>query len=269
MKTLCLLILVIQSFTAFASGDFRQSGTRASSMAKSSVALYDIWSTFNNQAGLAYVPTFAAAIYYENQFLVKELGYKAAAIALPVKAGAFGIALSNFGFEKYNESKIGLAYGRKITDYFSAGVQLNYCMLNQQEVYPNVRFLTFEAGILAQVSKQLTIGVHVYNPFYAKTSKFAGEYTESTFRLGAAYQCTKELIVTIEGDKISNSKPHLKTGIEYSIKNRIQLRGGVSTDPSFFTFGCGLNYSKLQLDIGFAWHQVLGFSPSTSVIYAF
>ncbi len=261
--------LLLLSESVLASGEYHQAGTRSASMAKASVALSDVWCTFNNQAGLAKLSAFTGAIYYENHFLLKETSYKAAAFAAPLKTGTIGFAYSQYGFSKYAENKFGLAYAFKLSDHIAAGVQLDYYLFTQQEIYPNNRFLTFEAGVQGFITEKLTIGVHVYNPVYRKISRLSPEKTDCTFRIGAAYKCTRDLTVTMEGDKSSSDKPQFKAGVEYSIQNRFEIRAGVSTDPSFFTFGAGMNFGKLHADFGFAWHQLLGYSPSTSLIYAF
>ena len=51
---------------------------------------------------------------------IKELSHGALALALPTNAGTFGLSYSYFGYSKYNESKIGLAYAKKLFEKISA-----------------------------------------------------------------------------------------------------------------------------------------------------
>ena len=86
----------------------------------------DIWSIYHNQAGLGYIQTPTASVFYENKFLISNFAYAGFAGALPLGNGAIGVSYSNFGYCAYNEGKLGLAYGMKLSEKFAVGVQLNY-----------------------------------------------------------------------------------------------------------------------------------------------
>lgn len=93
-------------------------------MGNASVAISDLWSAFNNQAGLAWLETSHAGVYYENRFLMKELGYKEL-VAYPLKSGTIGLSFNHFGYSAYNESKIGLAFAKAFGKYLAFGLQLD------------------------------------------------------------------------------------------------------------------------------------------------
>jgi hypothetical protein len=101
-------------------------GARASALSGASVALPDAWSTFSNQAGLAFLPSPVIAFYSGNKFLVKEYALQAVSLSFPLKPGAIGLSGRFFGYSKYYEAKFGLTYARKFTDYFAAGIQIDY-----------------------------------------------------------------------------------------------------------------------------------------------
>ena len=81
------IFISISSLQANASGELTAIGGRATAMGNTSVAFYDGWSGFNNQAGLGWCRKFSAGAYYENRFLVRELSIKALGIILPVNKG--------------------------------------------------------------------------------------------------------------------------------------------------------------------------------------
>ena len=78
-------------------------GGRCASMGSCSVAFCDFWSIQNNPAGLAKWRSLSVGISYENRFLMKELSYSNAALAIPINIGTIGVSYSRFGFEDYNE----------------------------------------------------------------------------------------------------------------------------------------------------------------------
>jgi len=256
-------------FQLFAGGENRLAGARSAALGNASVAITDVWSTFNNQAGLASLSSPTAGIYYENRFLVKELGYNAIAFAYPMKSGTLAVSYSYFGFSAYNESKTGVAFAKAMNRFISIGVQLDYFSLRLEEPYDNSNFVTFEAGLSAKITPQLTLGAHAFNPINASLSDKTGERAPSALRVGAVYKASDFFAITAEAEKNIYHKVVLKSGIEYQVAQAIQLRLGISTNPSLFSFGTGIHYKSLLIDISASYHQVLGFSPQTSVAYVF
>lgn len=244
-------------------------GGRSAAMGSASVALADFWSLQNNQAGLAFYNRPAAGAYFENRFLVKELSLKSGGVVLPVNYGVFGLKLSYFGYSLYNESKIGLAYARKFSDYFAAGLQLNYLITSIGDDYGSKGVATFEAGLMSKINPNLTIGAHVFNPINVKFVEYADERIPAIFRLGAAYSFDNNIILTVEAEKETNFDPALKFGIEYRIIEEVFVRGGLSTNPGQYSFGFGLNFGRIIIDFSSSVHHVLGYSPQISMIYNF
>lgn len=267
-KSTLFLVLFFASLHLMGHNNVPEGG-RSAAMGMASVALTDFWSLQNNQAGLAYFNTPAAGAYFENRFLVKELSLKSGGVVLPVNDGVFGIKLSYFGYSLYNESKIGVAYARKFSDYFAAGLQLNYLITSIGDDYGSKGVATFEVGLMSKVNPNLTIGAHVFNPINAKIAEYADERIPAVFRLGAAYSFDNNILLTVEAEKETNFDPALKFGIEYMIINEIFVRGGLSTNPGEYSFGIGLNLNKITVDFSSSMHHVLGYSPQISMIYNF
>lgn len=267
---LCIVALCIFEYIqAYGGGENRPSGGRSAALSNASITNIDLWSAFNNQAGLATLKRPEFGIYYENRYMLKEMSYKAAAFVYPVKQGAFAISLNYFGFSAYNESKVGLAYARSFGKYLSFGVQMDYAMINMAENYGNPRYVTFEAGMLAHITRQLSLGVHVYNPFNSKLSQLINETIPSIFRMGTSYLVTDKFTISFEAEKDVNHKAFIKSGFEYKVIPTIYLRAGIATNPSTFSFGIGIFMDKMIIDISSSYHQILGYSPQASVSYRF
>jgi len=255
-------------------------GSRSAALGNASVTLCDFWSVHNNQAGLASFENIAVGFYYENRYLLKELSLKSGAFILPTKSGVFGLSYNHFGYSLYNESKLGLAYGRSFGKYFSAGIQLDYLHTKIAEDYGSKSTFTFEIGIRSNLSEKLTIACHVFNPIGAKISKDLDEKIPVIIKLGASYAISEKLLIAIEIEKDLEYKPLIRGGIEYKIIEQAFVRIGYSTLPStsgsdsfsiasVYSFGFGLNFKKLAIDVSSTVHQVLGWSPQVSMIYKF
>jgi hypothetical protein len=271
MKIRFSLIFLISNFSfhVWAAGEHTVIGGRAAGLGNASIALFDGWSVFNNQAGLAWCRKFSAGAYFENRFLVKELSIKAIGAVLPVKKGAFALSFSHFGYSLYNEIKTGLAFGMNFGNSFSAGIQIDYMRFYIGNEYGTANLFTFEIGLQYRIKEQLCLGVHIYNPIPIKLTDDQVEWLPTVIRFGTGWQISGNLLVSAEIEKDLINKPILKAGMEYHLANPLYIRIGYLTEPSQFTFGIGLVFGKLSFDIASSYNMVLGFSPQGSLIYNF
>jgi len=270
-KFIIFFILLINLFfqKSLAANDNHPIGTRSAGMANAYVMIWDIWSVYHNQAGLAAIENLTIGFHHENKFIVPQYGLQALALVVPTKSGTFGLTYSYFGFSKYNESKFGLAFGRSFGKAFSVGIQLDYLNTYIAEEYGNQGALTVEGGILAEPIENFFIGAHIYNPIKAKISTYDIEKIPTIFRVGLGYNFADKLFFGIETEKDLDTKSVFKAGIEYRIPENLFLRTGILTNPTQFTFGLGYEIKGLKADIAFTKHQILGFTPHFSIIYEF
>ncbi len=267
-KIYTLSFLIIISFSLAAQKENSPIGSRSGAMGNASVTLVDLWAAHNNQAAMANYDKVAVGVFYENRFITKELGLKCFSLVLPVKkAGAFGLNLSSLGYKLYNESKIGLAYGMAFGKNISAGIQLDYIYTHIAENYGNKGVITFEAGIRAQIIKNLIIGAHIFNPIQAKIASYNNERLPLIFKIGLSYSFSDKAILAAEVEKDNNFNPMFKAGLEYHIVKPVYLRIGVMTNPFVYSFGAGFEFYHFRIDVSASRHPVLGFSPQASLIY--
>jgi|DewCreStandDraft_4_1066084.scaffolds.fasta_scaffold157462_1 hypothetical protein len=269
MKKITTIIFVLTSFLSFSGNEKRNDGSRAASMGFTGVSISDFWSVTNNQAGLAYIENLSIGLYTENKFLLKELNRSAIAIVNPLNSGVIGLSLSYFGYNMYNEKKLGIAYSRKFSEMIAFGLQLDYFHTKLGDNYGSKSAVTFELGFIAKINKNLSIGGHIYNPIQAKFNDYNNEKIPSTIAIGLANKFSENILTTIEFEKSINTPLNLKTGIEYKITENYFARLGINTNPELLTFGFGFNYSSFTFDFSSNYHQILGYSPQMSVIYRF
>ena len=244
-------------------------GSRFAAMANTSVMIPDIWSTFHNQAGLAYLNRINFSFHYENKFIVPEFGLKAVAVSFPTKPGAFGLSFSYFGYSKYHETKTGLAYSKLFGSKFSAGVQLNYHTVYISDHYGKSYAISVEGGIMFRPMEDLYFGAHIFNPSRSKFNTPDGdEYIPVSFRFGVGYHLMNRIMLAVETQKETNLSPVWKLGIEFEALDHFYLRGGLSSNPTNGSFGIGYEIVGLRADLAFSYHPQLGFSPHFTFTYA-
>jgi hypothetical protein len=264
-----ILICIFVSITTFASNGNFTAGARASALGNASVTLTDTWSATHNQAGLGFVRTPSAGIYYENRFLIKELSTRSAVLAIPIKAGTFGFSLCDFGYALYKESNYNLSFSKAFSKTFSMGIALDYLSTRIAEGNGNFAAMVGEIGMQAKLNKNLVIGTHLYNPTRSRLGKNTSEHIPSVLQLGIAYSFSSNVFMTAETEKDISQKAIFKAGIEYQPVHNFYLRIGISTEPVLTAFGFGVAVKNLQIDLSAHYHQTLGVTSQLGLTYLF
>ncbi len=230
----------------------------------------DFWSSMNNQAGLAFMENPAVGIGYNNEFFIKELSTKYAGGALPVvKNGVMGFMVSQFGYTLLNQTKFGLSYAMKFSENFQGGIQFDYFHLKLGDIYGSTGAFTFELGGIYKLSENWIIGTHLFNPAMVKLAEYDDERMTTTATAGVAFIVSEQVSLSGEIQKAMEHKASLRFGMNYNIVEAFSLRAGVASKPTKISFGFGINFINFELDFAFSYHEVLGFSPSTGIIYRF
>ncbi|MFK5856451.1 MAG: hypothetical protein QM503_10000 [Bacteroidota bacterium] len=254
----------------FAAGENYAIGSRSAGMGRSSVAITDFWSAMNNQAGMAKFTKPMVGIYYESRFLLNELSSKSIAGLLPTKYGVFAATYNHFGYELYNDQKIGLAYARAFGDKIRIGLQLDYLQTKLGNNYGTKGNVTFEIGIQTDINQNFTIGAWVFNPIMVKLAEFDDEKLPAIYKLGFAWHISDIFLATVEAEKSTAINPIIfRGGIEYELNKRFFFRTGFSTNKEIFSFGMGIVIKYLRFNISTIMHESLGFSPQASLIFEF
>lgn len=266
-----LVITWIMSLPSYGciDGDNPPVGARAAGMANASVTFSGSWAAFSNQAGLAGIEKAGLGIHHENAFMVKEMALKAGMIAVPVHFGTLAMDASYFGYSRYNRTKIGLAYGRKLGKKIAAGIQLDYFSEYTADQRTRFNAFTFEGGVLVKLSEKVDLAAHLFNPANIGYPGRQGTSPEPEIRIGIGTRKIENFLLTFEAGKSLKGKPVYRVGAEYGIRKFLFLRTGLSTNPLLNTFGLGLNVRKVQIDMAFSRHVTLGYSPYFSLGYTF
>lgn len=264
-----LTILLIGFGTQIQAQGWQPVGARFQSLSNATVALSDVWSYHHNPAGLTELKCASLGFSYENRFLLKELQTQAFVFAQPFKWGVLSLGAQSFGYKYYRTTRIGMGYSLRLSEKFSAGVQLNYQGI-RIENYGSKGTMTAEAGFLAKIAENITLGFSVSNLGRAQLTDFQDERFSTFLRLGMQYQISQKVRTLLEVEKEVKSKIRVKGGLEYELLNRFFMRAGAASQPIEFSFGFGYQFkNRLKMDLGSAWHQQLGWSPHVGMTFDF
>jgi len=267
--SLLILCFGIACYQGKAAGNLLPAGGRTFAMGTASVALTDFWSVVNNQAANAWATKFSVGISIENRYLIKELSYKTIGITIPFKPVNLGVTVAHVGTASFSEIKAGISFSRKFGKYFSAGIQFDYLRIQIAEGYGSKNFISFEIGMFYKATRNLHVGFHVVNPVPIIITEYPREYLPTIIRLGLSYSFSSSFLAVLELEKDLTNKPVIKTGVEYMVAKPVCARIGISTNPTLFTFGFGLEFNRFNLDIASGYQPVLGFTPVLSLTYVF
>jgi len=262
-----ILFFCLCSISLFAqNGTPAAGGARGLAMGNTGLGFQDINAIFSNQAGLADLESVQVTVFGEQRFFLSELNVLHAGVALPISSGVFGLSLEYFGFDQYNEQKVGLSYSRRLNKLISISGQIDYLNTRIPE-YGNNGSLTFELGVQSNFVKNLTLAAHVYSPIRVKINQ---DYSiPSVYRLGLAYKPSSKVLVTAEVEKDLDYKASFRGGVEYAAAEGFFLRLGAGSNPTLISFGLGYQKNTLMIDVGSAYHLDLGFMPALSAGYSF
>lgn len=264
IRSVLLLFLLSLNPALYSQSDNFPLGTRAAALSNAYSAESDLWSVQHNQAGLGFYPKLTFGLHHENKFATPDYNLHAAALTIPVNAGTFGVSYSYFGFTAYNESKVGLAFGKKFGEKFSAGVQLNYHYNFIMESFGNRNALSFEGGIQFRPANFIKLGAHLFNPTRSRIS-YNQDTIPTVFRTGLSITPLESLNLLFQLEKRLDQNLRIQSGLEYQLLESLYLRAGIMTDPFTSTFGLGYEINRISADIAFSRHPILGFTPHFSL----
>jgi len=228
----------------------------------------DVFSFTSNQASLAQMKHASAGVYGERRFLLDELALYQLAIAVPTRSGNFGVKAGYYGFSDYNESQMGLAYGRKLGSKVDVGVQFNYNAIRISS-YGNSSAINFEIGTVLHLTEKLHAGVHAYNPVGGKFGKNQEEKLASVYTAGLGYEASEKFFVSAEIEKEENQPVNVNAGMQYKFLPQLMARVGIATNTSNVYAGVGLNLKSFRLDVVAGYHPQLGITPGLMLLYDF
>ncbi len=265
MRPVIFLLCIFPFLLPAQNYDLPPAGAKGAAMGNTGLTFTDIHSGISNQAGLAYLKAPAVSVGAHQKFLINDLQLFTLMAAYPTQSGTFGLQVNYFGFDLYNEQKIGIAYSRRLFDNLSIGAQIDFLNTRIEE-FGSKGLFTFELGLQAKVLEDLYIGAHIYNPIRQEIVE--DEFLPTIFSLGLGYIPSEKVEVLIEVQKNIDFPVSFRFGLQYTPIQELMLRTGFQTESTQFSMGAGYVIKKLLvIDIAANYHQILGFTPSVGLTY--
>ena len=261
-----IIIICVITFSAYSQYN---PGAKQISLSNSDVALSnDVFSLFNNPAGLSQMDWREVGIYYSPApFGLSELANGYVAYHEPSSIGSFALGGMSYGFDLYRESKIILGYSYNYLNRFFAGIAVNYQTVSIHN-YGNDGAFYLNLGGLAYISNNLRLGFSVQNINRATFGK-DDDQIPVIINTGLSYDVIDELSINFALEKDIKYKPSIQFGINYDIIEFLSIRTGFANEPSKYSAGIGINYSMFSLDYAMFTHNDLGLTHQAGVIISF
>jgi hypothetical protein len=228
----------------------------------------DLFCVATNQAALTKLNHASGGVYSEKRFMLKELGFYDAGVAIPTRSGNFAFDGRYFGITDYNETQLGLAYARSLGSKIDLGVQFNYYAVRIAG-YGNASTVNFELGTILHLTDNFNAGLHVYNPLGSKLGKSGEEKLASIYSLGVGFEPSKSFFFSLELTKEEDKPPNVIAGLQYKLLPQLLARGGISTTTASMYFGIGFQWKVMRFDATASYHPELGISPGILLLYTF
>jgi hypothetical protein len=243
-------------------------GARAAGMGNITTVQTDVWAAMNNPAGLGMLTGINIGVSHEQRFTMPEMGVSTLAGTFPLLGNGVGLSLSNLGFTDYGENRFGLAAGRKLAKYLSAGISVNGHIMRFPEGYKNLFAVNGNVGVWATPAKNLTLGLYIFNLTFSKWNDNEKTVLPVVFSLGAGYALAAPVQLFAEISKNIYETARLKIGTEFLVGKVLYLRAGIITQPFEVHFGVGYVYKNFRFDAALSRHPTLGYSPQAAISMA-
>ena len=257
----CLISFVVPAYSQLG---FEYAGnSRNIAIGRSGVTLSGISALYHNQALILGHPGWAFEGTVLRKYNLSDLNMVSLGGVYSRVNDAIGLSMVQYGFDSYKEQKIGLAYARKLIDQFSVGAQFDFLHLNITE-YGSKSFFTFEIGIFHQVTKNISLGAHIYSP--TEISINENDQIPARFRIGPKISVANGINTFLELEKVIGFDPVIKGGLSFLVEDNFSVMLGIQPSTAEFSFGFSYHFTKdLYLDSAFNYHQSLGLSPAIGV----
>ncbi|MDT3696607.1 MAG: hypothetical protein ROY99_09460 [Ignavibacterium sp.] len=265
-QSITIIIIYLLTFSAYSQYN---PGAKQISISNSDVALSnDVFSIFNNPAGLSQMNWREVGIFYSPApFGLTELSNGFIAYHEPTSVGSFSLGGMTYGFDLFRETRIALGYSYNLTGKFFFGAAINYQTVSIKN-YGNDGVLFLNLGGLAYVANDLRLGFYLHNINRASYSN-SNNQIPVVIDAGLSYDVVEELNLNFSVNKDIKYKASFQFGIIYDIIEYISFRTGFSNEPSRFSAGIGINYLNYSFDYAMFSHNSLGFTHQAGIIVSF
>jgi len=222
----------------------------------------DPWQVFGNPAMIpGNHSTFS--LYTRRNYNIVELTDYAGSVSWNINKLTLGAGANTFGNDLYRKTRF-LAVGMRQFHAFRVGVRITYTRVSLAPPYGAAGQFGLDAGVGIQAIPNLWIGAFATNLNQPKLGK-AREELPQTLSLGFSWIPVDHVLITTGVQKDIEFPASVRSGVEWEIVQAFSIRVGITTEPTTYSLGSGINLGRLSINIVAQHHQLLGWSPGVDV----
>lgn len=195
---------------------------------------------------------------YRRPYMLAEMAEKGVAVVWPTGGmGILGAAYCRSGGSSYREQRATAGYVLRAAPWLKVAVAAQYLHIGTSDAYYEPR-----QWLAAAAAVQAMVGGHVSFTLLGGTRPWDGS---RPWRAHAqvAYRPVAQVLAVVEAE--AEERMRMRLGMEYHYGGVLFFRAGMATNPLTATFGVGVRYRMLSIDIGAETHRALGITPQTSL----
>ncbi len=241
-------------------------GARTAGMGYASATIADEWSLFNNIGGLSKLSQLTTAFAYEARPALLGANRLAASISSPTKIGSWGLGIFRFGDDVYSEHMVSLGFGNQIGNT-SLGAKVNYTQYRAENFGVNSA-MSVDFGGVTKITSQISIGAYITNLTQSKLIGSDGERLPTQLVAGVGFRPSEKVLLATEIQKDLAYQATWRSGMEYSVYQKIFFRTGFNLNPNAAFFGLGAQKRNIKFDYAIRLGQLIGTAHQASVVYS-
>ncbi len=207
------------------------------------------WSVLGNPAGLGWSDGIELASFYSRLYSLKELSYAGSAAGLRLPFGGAGLSYSQFGEAPYQEKEAAFALAFDLSPKVQIGGTARGYFLEIDD-YGSARAAGFDVGAVSRLHPNARLSLlakNVNRPALgpSRIPLPSGIMAGGAFHIAPGLQLYTE-VHAVEPDPIL-----VKSGLEFSLGDRLFLRGGLRTRAMQFAGGFGIQLGPVKVDYAY------------------
>ena len=195
---------------------------------------------------------------YRRPYMLAEMAEKGVSVVWPTGGrGILGAAYCRSGGSSYRVQRATAGYVLRAAPWLKVAVAAQYLHIGTFDAY-------YEPlqWIAATAAVQATVGRRVSFTLLGGTRPW-DDSRPWRAHIQMAYSPLSQVFTVIEAE--AEERMCLRFGMEYHYSGVLFFRAGMATNPLTATFGVGVRYHMLSIDIGVETHRALGITPQTSL----
>jgi hypothetical protein len=239
---------------------------RASGLGYAATALTTAAGPHANPAASALHEERTVTFYGREAYGLSLLRYGAVHSTWPIEWGTISTGGSTFGGDAYREIHYSLGFARGLqfgtSRQIQVGARARYYH-TQIDEYGGAGALGLHFGLLVPLLPSLDFGVHVTN--VNEPTLVDDEALPQTLSVGIQYRVNRRFFVVTDVFKDLSFPASVRGGVELRPVPPLALRAGITSTPTRFTAGMGLQLGRIRAHVSVERHAELGLSPAASL----